>query len=416
MIRHWQTYRNKIIILTDQAIVSGVSFLLSILLVRFTDIHVFGEFALVLIVAQGVVAINQSIITSPYQSLWSDLQIDKYLKMLKSMQLLIILAILLLLSVVQFVTFNYDLGLPTPVILPAFVYFVGVVLFDFNRKQMYLEERYGLVLLKDAIVMVSQVMLIIVAHVWFQLSTVQDVLWILGGTYLVVDVFFFFYTGFVDKPTLELILKHWHFGKWMLGNSALQWFSGNLYITVGATLLGAEMVGVVRIGQSIIGVWNVFIQSLENYVPPLAAKIYRNNGWEGVSKYLFNLGVKGGLMVSLVGVVLIVFRNQIWELFYGDALLNYTFVLYWFAPILLFNFLGFPFRFAIRTLSQTRILFEAYILSSLMGFATAHWWINSLGIHGICLGLLATQVIMQLWYYYRLTQFTGYGNHSYSLR
>ena len=416
MIRLWGAYRDKIIILMDQGVVSGVSFLLSILLVRLIGLHVFGEFALVLIIAQGVVAINQSIITSPYQSLYSELEDVKYVKMLKSMQLLIILAISVLCFVIQlvvsfvgFYTLSYN-------VLPVLVYLIGVILFDFNRKQFYLERRYRVVLIKYSLVMLLQVASVFVAYFWFRLTTVNHVLWLLGSSYFVVEVLVFFYAGFLSVPTKSLLLKHWEFGKWMLGNSVLQWFSGNFYITVGASLLGADAVGVVRIGQSIIGVWNVFIQALENYVPPLAAKIYKEKGWGNLTTYLFSLGFKGGGAVLLVGVLLILFRDFIWELFYGDSLLEFTYILFWFSPILFFNFLGFPFRFALRTIHQTRVLFEAYVLSSLFGFATAHWFINMLGIHGICLGLLVTQVVMQVWYFYRLTQFTGYANHSYSIR
>jgi O-antigen/teichoic acid export membrane protein len=120
---------------------------------------------------------------------------------------------------------------------------------------------------------------------------------------------------------------------------------------------------------------------------------------------LIAIGLKGGVLIGLVGVLIMVFRNSIWDFFYGKEQIEYSYILFWFAPILLFNFLGFPYRFAIRTINQTRILFEAYILSSLFGFATAHLLIMEFDIHGICLGLLLTQIIMQLWYIYRLNKF-----------
>jgi len=415
MIKLWQTYGNKAIVLLDQALVSGISFLLSVFLVRLLGIHVFGEFAIILIVTQGIVAINQSIVTSPFQSLFAQSQFPNYIKKLKGLQSLVLILFLMIIVLFEFVTRVFHIEIVDLPILLFSIYFVGVVLFDFNRKQLYLQKKYIFCLLKDICSTFGQLVFLGLAVYTQKLDSLSDVLLILGSCLMLVEGVVFFAVSPPNSPSLSLIKTHWGFGKWMLGNSILQWFSGNFFITTGALIIGAEVAGIIRIGQSIIGVWNVFIQALENYVPPVAALIFKKNGLRSLRTYLLNITVKGGVLISSVALVLVLFKNLIWETIYGLEFIDYTFILYWFGPILILNFLGFPLRFAIRTLNKTQVLFEAYVISSLLGFTTAHLFVYSFGIHGICLGLLLTQAVMQIWYSYRLYKFKKYENHPYSI-
>jgi O-antigen/teichoic acid export membrane protein len=412
----WQTYRSKSIILIDQAIVSGNSFLLSILLVRLLGINIFGEFSIILLVTQGIVAINQSLVTSPYQSLYAQSKINNYSKQLKGIQTLIIGVFIFIIVIFNIVIEALSIELVTLPLVLFSIYFIGTVLFDFNRKQLYLHKKYLYCLIKDAFSIFSQLTLIGILVSIDKFNTLEDILLAVGSCLIVVEGIVFLITTRPILPSITILKKHWNFGKWMLGNSILQWFSGNFYITTGVVIMGAQVAGIIRIGQSIIGVWGIFIQVLENYVPPLVAQIYQNGGTSALKSYLMNLTIKGGAIIGFVAILLMVFRNTIWKTIYGLDLIEYSYIMFWFGPILLFNFLGFPFKFAIRTLNKTQILFEAYIISCLLGFTTAHYFINTMGIHGICLGLLLTQVVMQIWYSYRLFKIKPHEDHSYSIR
>lgn len=415
-MRLFMKYRTKLVLLLDQGIVSGVSFVLSILLVRSVGIQVFGQFGIVLIIAQGLVAVNQALITSPYQSLHVQLASDIYNRELKGGQLLLMGVLLFFFFIVMVIiqVFNLDIfDLQSPTCL---IYFIGFILFDFNRKQLYLHKKYLFCFVKDLISMASQLLSLGLLIYLENLNSLDDVLLITGGCLMIVEggVFLFFRTP--KMPSVSIVVRHWSFGKWMLGKSILQWFSGNFFITTGALIMGADVVGVVRIGQSIIGVWGVFLQLLENYVPPLTAAIYDKSGAKGLKEYLVRLSLKGSAFIALAAILIVVFRDLIWEAIYGPDFLDYTFIMYWFGPILVLNFLGFPLRFAVRTMNKTRVLFEAYLISCLFCFASAHFIISSFGIHGICLGLLLTQVIMQGWYGYRLIKIYYHEDHSYSIR
>ena len=404
-------YQSKALILGDQAIVSGVNFLLGIMLVRNIGLHSFGTFSMVLIVVLGIVAINQALITAPLQSKIDEGDTTDYIKQVKGLQVALIFVFTLVLFIAYQVVTFLNIHLEGLTFLSVLMYSVGALLFDFNRKQLYIQKSYFACTVKDFLAMGFQ---LIVVFYFFEGTSISLLLWWLSAGVLLVEIPFFIFNYLPKIPNVSIVTHHWVFGQWLLWNALLQWLSGNYFITVGAGILGAELVGVVRIGQSIIGVWNVLLQALENYIPPLAATIYSKHGWYSLSTYLKSLTLKIGGAMLVVAVVLVVFRDAVWELFYGADLLHYTFIMYWFAPILVFNFLGFPFRFALRTVNKTKVLFEAYVLSSIISFVSAHFLIHQFSIHGVCVGLLLTQVVMQLWYVYRLNQISKYESSTHS--
>ena len=406
MIPFWIKYRAKIYILTDQGVVSGVNFLMSILLVRLMGLHDFGAYALILIASQGLLAINQGLITKPFQSLSEDLKqgSSNYMRELAGLQLFYSIMIALLVPIGMYVMIQFGNVKDLPSIGAVTCYLIGYCLFDYSRKLFYARHQIVKTTIKDVVVMVSQGVSVGFLLIMNYQLTLDKVLYVLSACFLLVEFPLFF----LQKPLFpsrDVIYKHWMFGKWMIGNAVLQWFSGNLFITAGATIAGSEVAGVIRIGQSIIGVFNVMIQALENYIPPVAARIFSQEGTKTMLHFFMALLQKGVVAILAISILLITFRDEIWTFFYGVDHIEYTYIMYWFAPILLFNFIGFPLRFALRTLQKTRALFEAYVITSFFGFATSSWVVGSYGLHGICFGLLITQVMMQLWYAYRLLPF-----------
>ena len=415
MIRLIKTYRTKILILGDQAIVSGVNFLLGIFIVRFFGLDIFGDFALVLMVTTGLLAINQALVMIPMQTIFAKKSFTTYIKKVKGVQLGFVISLVIVFIIAERLITIYIPSISHYTEYVYLLYAIALLLFDFNRKHLYIEKKYLWCLIKDCLSMISQ---IIVLFIVFQMDSsieLPSLLLLLSSCFLLVEVPVFFFFRIVNSPSKNILIEHWVFGKWILGNAVLQWFSGNFFIVIGVAVIGPQLAGIIRIGQSIIGVWNVLLQAMENYIPPAIATIYKEEGWEALSRYLKRLTFRGGVLILLIGILLILFRNQLWHLIYGDGLIEYSYILFWFSPILFFNFLGFPFRFALRTLQQTRVLFESYILSVLVGFLFANVLVETFNIHGVCFGLLISQIIMQIWYSIRLTKIIGHENSTYSI-
>jgi O-antigen/teichoic acid export membrane protein len=77
-------------------------------------------------------------------------------------------------------------------------------------------------------------------------------------------------------------------------------------------------------------------------------------------------------------------------------------VLIGFCLLYVIVFLGYPLRYAIRTLENTRLIFFSFIVSSAFSILCAYPVIKTFGIYGVVAGLMATQLITLIIYMWSL--------------
>ena len=68
----------------------------------------------------------------------------------------------------------------------------------------------------------------------------------------------------------------------------------------------------------------------------------------------------------------------------------------WYALIYLFVALGLPLRAGLRALEYTRPIFWAYVIATLFSVTFAQALVTGLGLAGVMVGLLLSQVLMQV--------------------
>ena len=59
----------------------------------------------------------------------------------------------------------------------------------------------------------------------------------------------------------------WGYSKWLITSAFLSFSSTNIFYFVGGALLGSVSLGAVRATQTLMGVFNVLLQFLDNYLP-----------------------------------------------------------------------------------------------------------------------------------------------------
>ena len=65
-------------------------------------------------------------------------------------------------------------------------------------------------------------------------------------------------------------------------------------------------------------------------------------------------------------------------------------------------FIGYPLRYAIRTLENTRLIFVSFIATSIFSVLTAYPIIKAFGLNGVLIGLGITQLITLFFYCFSL--------------
>ena len=194
----------------------------------------------------------------------------------------------------------------------------------------------------------------------------------------------------------------------------MQWFSSNFFIVAAAGVLGASAVGILRIGQNIIGLTHVLFLGMENVIPTEASRQFLKNGTKGLMLYIQSITLKVGVVVGLILITLGIAAPQLLTVFYGVEYAEQNFVVIWYCVLYVFVFFGYPARFILRTLRETRPIFIAYALTAIICSFSAFPIVENFGLTGCLVGLLLCQISTLLVYYYfvklRLSGFRPFRN------
>lgn len=401
-------YKDKCFPLLDQAIVSGGNFVVGILLARTLGLEGYGEYALAWLVVLFCSSIHHAWIISPMYTFYPQLSGAKnasYFSALLAHQLLFSTVasaatwILLKIAGKQLLGWEIDALIPW-VSISVFTY----LMYDFFRRSFYATNKVTKVIFLDALVYGSQFLGVLILSNQ-SLLNVSTVFMLITISYSLS--FFFGVSSFklfkIEKEAIiELTKSHWSFSKWLLATSLLQWMSGNFFILAAASILSPLAVGTIRIMQNIIGLLHVLFLAIENYVPIRASKIFQADGKKALGHFLRQITWKGGLVTLFLAGSIALFGEEIIELLYQGKYTDQAYLLYGFAVLYILVFIGTNYRFAIRTLEQTKSIFIAYLWSAGFSLLFANGIITTFGIEGIIIGLIGTQLIMQFYFIYSL--------------
>ncbi len=389
---------HSLLAFTDQALFSGTSFLLTLLLAQRLDIKNFGVYSSILLGAYLLVSIYSAVLIQPFQvSLSKIKQTGQYISFLFSGFLLLLFVTILLIVALGnfFIQYVYQLSIGS-----LLCFFSGFLLNDFLRKIFLGTGNIVIVLIMDAVYF-----LVVIYILFFHDLNLSAALWILGIANLVSSL-----PGLnniikkYQKPLLWKVFAKSHVeqGKWLISVAVLQWCSGNFFVLVSGMYLGMEALGALRLVQSFFGIINVGLQTIENYFVPKISLIY-NESAENAKAYITRLTMIGVVIFALVLLPCYMFSDQLIVIAGGQQYREYGYVVKMICILYLFIFLGYPIRISIRILILNKTFFVGYLLSFLSSIATFHFLLQFYGLHGAIAGLIINQVIMILYWQNQLT-------------
>ncbi|MCT4582980.1 MAG: oligosaccharide flippase family protein [Flavobacteriales bacterium] len=397
--------KHQLYVLCDQALVSGVNFLIAILLTRFMGLEEFGVFATAWMLVLFFSSVQQAVIVAPMYTLHAKSEEKSvFLSQAFNLQLLFTVLSMLVALVVVLIVFYFNNTWYRAGVFYSLPLVVGAFLMqDFFRRKNFVENNGFIVLVSDIIAYGFQPVLVVVLYV-FDLLTIHSFFMGLFGLMIVVSIVQYFLAEKerFSHQTVQLFKAFWGFSKHLFFTSILQWFSGNYFIVFATGVLGPLAIGVIRIAQNLMGVLHILFLALENLIPIQASKILTKNGKEPTLNFFKQMTIKTGLMTVLILVLIAVFRGPIIELVYGAEYLIYDYIIIGFAVIYIFIFLGTILRFVIRTFEENRIVLENYIITGLFSFLTAGFFVANYQLNGVLVGLLLVQVVSLFYMLIRL--------------
>ena len=383
-----------VLVLVDQAISSGSSFLITLVLAKNMDLTNFGLFSSLLLLTFLTMSISNALLIQPFQ-----VTVAKVIQK-REYHVAIFLGLMVLLLIVILSAKLLVLFLPKSLIdfIPIHTFFCflcGYLINDFFRK-LFL----GIGKIKWALCMDFLYMLLLSALWIVPNLTLQTVLFIIGIANLISSLpgLFFLYQNYETPVSWRYFLSHHtQQGKWLLIIAVLQWISSNFFILISGIYIGIEALGALRLVQTLFGVINIGLQTIENYFLPKISTLYIENVTQA-KKYLLTITIKGAVLFGLLLSILFVFSTPIIVLAVGEKYQSYGYLVKIIAVLYFFIFLSYPVRIAVRILVLNKIFFLGYLLSFISSLLTFHFLLDYSGLTGAVIGLIMNQIIMILYW------------------
>jgi O-antigen/teichoic acid export membrane protein len=397
--------QKKILLFFDQGIVSGSNFMIGIFLARNLSIDVFGKYSLLWLVMLYVLSFQQSFIIAPMYSLEpkknkSNLPTVVLMQLLYSFIAVIVVVLFFLLA--AFFDDKWNIGfLLIPFSLSAFFY----LLQDFSRRYFFLKEDYKLVVIIDIVAYLGFLLLLFLFSKFRNLN-LSIIYCLMIAAFLISFLVAFMKMDYLNIKIRNLkvtIKEYWGYSKWLSFSAFIQGLGGNLFVILGSAILGTWIAGVIRIFQNLMGVFNVFFNALENFIPISAAKIYNIKGYKYLLNYIFRFSYKGLLLFILFWLsVYLVSPDVLIRFIYGDKYIEFSYLFHLYVGLYLLLYFSLLLRFIFRTVEDTKTIFFTYIISLIFSFLIAFPLIYHYEIKGIVIGMVLTNIVMVCSYIYKI--------------
>ena len=405
----------KALVLVDQAIVSGGNFVLGVLLARYLGLASFGEYTLLWMGVLFALNLHQAYMTQPLMSLFAGKKEDAQPAYIRSLFVLQMGISMLLagLAAVAFIIFKiiempegWLACLPLTGLLAA-VY----LLQDFLRKLFFVKQYFRQPLVMDLILYGLLSGALYGLHHLDVITLGLAIVGMLSACFISSMAGLIF--AHAKKLTPDFIKidwiethktakEHYHYSFWLLGTSLVQWFSGNFFLIAAAGALGTVALGALRMAQNMVGLCHVLFLAMENIIPAEAARHFFTFGEKAMFAYLKRVALFGGAVVLAMLGALTLAAPWLIRLLYGGEYLPYGWLVAAYSGLYVFVYIGFPMRFALRTLQTTSPIFIAYCLSAAVSVLLAFPLVRAWGMTGVMAGLTGTQLLTLVVYSYFL--------------
>ncbi len=406
-------HKNKLVTLSDQGLVSGINFLVGILLARWIGLENYGIYALIWMVVLFVSSVHQSaFISSLFALLPRKENPNQFINQLMGLQVIfsclacgsIIFLGITLGGTIESIA---DISETSPANLTNLFLTAAIasvfVLNDFLRRVGFAKQQSKLVLSMDLIGYGLQPLLLFTLNT-NDLLDVQGTLAALFFSYSISSLIGIIRLQCIPtfKDIAAVTLEVWSYSRFLIGTSLLQWLSGNFYLLTAAGVLGPVALGAIRIAQNVMGIMHLLLLSLENLVPLKAAETLHKKGRSATVKYVFRIFLQAAVPFVGLLVPIAFFRAELLALIYGNSYVDYAFVLLGFCGIYILIFIGTQLRFLIRTFERNNLIFWSYVATSILGLSTANYFVTQFQIYGVLAGIALTQIIMVGFYLFSL--------------
>lgn len=394
----------------DQGIVSAANFATTVILARSLGIDQFGAFALLFTLLMLVLTFQAAVITQPHNVLGAalgEVTFTDYTTRVAIIQQILAISLWVLWTLASLVL--YWLGWDFASLMLGFgVMTLAWLSQEFVRRGFFSRADVPSAIWNDTLSYGVQVVVLLLLQWSGKLSLSSAVLVISASSGIAYAVGLRKLTGrhyFQLRASVgavrETAVRHWQFGRWLLGSSMLAWNAGGWYLVL--LMVGEKAAGAWRGIEVLVGPIQLLMAGLDGLLPTKVAQEYRRDGISGVQKTLVQVyGISIPLLV-LFCVPMGVFSRYTIKLVLGVQYVEYQWLM---NLILLYTFIGFlqqPLSLALRGIGHASVIFRGQILSTAIALPAGLVTGIVYGVAGAAVGLSVHFIILNavLWTHWR---------------
>ena len=395
-------FSSTVLVLLDQAIFSGSNFLMTLFLAKKLELTSFGVLSSITVITFLFLSISNALVIQPFQVSVSKIDNKKqYTTFLNAFQIILLVLIIPIIIILNLV-FN-ELEISKASLVSIIIFILGYLFQDFFRKLFLGTNEIKKVILID----ITFTLLVIIGFTFLNNSlNLKNTLYLVGfaNIFSAIPGIVFTCRNFeFPSSFLDFLKLHLSQGKWFVYTAFLQWCSSNFFILLSGAYLGIEALGALRLIQSVFGVINIVLQTIENYFIPKIALLYAES-IDKAKKYLLHITAIGFLLFGSILSCFFIYSKDLMLLISGKNYMSYHFIIKMMAVLYLFIFLSYPIRIAVRVLILNKIFFTGYLLSFITSIITFHFLLQNFGLTGAIVGLILNQIVMMGYWYFQINK------------
>ncbi|MBK7643648.1 MAG: hypothetical protein IPJ19_11485 [Planctomycetes bacterium] len=386
--------------LVDQALVSGVNCLTTVVIVRALGLAGFGHFSILWMSVMFVLLLQQALIATPMLSIGpkqhGQASREYYAGLLRLEGVFLGLVTLAGLALAGPISRAGGEALTHGELAALLAAVAGRCAQDFVRQQGFARELRSQVLVLDALTSGLQLAGLVALGITGHMSAALALAAIALANAAGVAFWFAVERGVHVRggSIARVVQRHARMSRWLVARVLLQWLSANAFAIAAGLSIGPAAVGAIKAGQTVMGLLHVWLLTLENVAPVRAARLVALEAWGELRAYWRRVNLGCGLATLAISALVAALPGTLARLFYGATSPEQELVIRGFALLYLFVFVTTVLSIRLRTLEHTRPIFLAQALGAGLGTLAARPVVESFGLAGALGGMVLQQVIV----------------------
>jgi O-antigen/teichoic acid export membrane protein len=389
-------------VLCDQVLVSGTSFLTTVVVGRVLGKEQLGLYVLAYSIIIVLLEIQNSFIASPYTLRTPRLDRSAQARytgdaLVLSIGLSVLAATGLVGAKVIFSSrLRYSEVTPLFIILSLVT--PAILVKEFGRRVCFAHLRTRSVLLLDLVVFTVQIGGL-VAFTHFRSLTVGIIYWVIGSAS--ASAAFVWLTFWRRRTVLGLgsalktLNSTWSFGAWVLGGNLVFVLSQQVYPWYLAWLKGPKATGAFAACLGLVALINPFVSAVGNYLGPSTANA-SSLGTRELSQVILRTSA---LLCGVVGTfcfIIVVLGNKLIAVIYGSAYAVDIHIIAVLAASVLVSSSTLALGFGFWAVGRPDMNLKINLLSAASALAFGPFLVSAFGLLGAAYGLLLANTIVSL--------------------